>query len=40
MIQKMGAQTVETIAGKKIIKSGAVGSTTLDEIKWLTKTLS
>ncbi len=40
MIQKMGAQTVETIAGKKYIKSGAVGATTLDEIKWLTKTLS
>lgn len=37
---KHGAQTVETIAGKKYIKSGAVGSTTLEEIQWLTKTLS
>ncbi len=36
---KHGAQTVETIAGKKYIKSGAVGSTTLEEIQWLTKTL-
>lgn len=36
---KHGAQTVETITGKKYIKSGAVGSTTLEEIQWLTKTL-
>ncbi len=39
MNMKHGAQTVETIAGKKIVKSGAVGSTTLEEIQWLTKTL-
>ncbi|MBE6901743.1 MAG: hypothetical protein E7478_04655 [Ruminococcaceae bacterium] len=39
MNQKHGAQTVETIMGKKYIKSGAVGSTTLEEIQWLTKTL-
>lgn len=39
MTLKQGAQTVETIEGKKIIKSGAVGATTLEEIKWLTKTL-
>lgn len=34
-----GAQTVETYMDKKIIKSGAVGSTTVEEIKWLTNTL-
>ena len=34
-----GTQTVETIAGKKIVKSGAVGSTNVEEVKWLTKTL-
>ncbi len=39
MVSKNGAQTVETLAGKKIVKSGAVGKTTLEEIKWLTKTL-
>ena len=39
MNQKHGAQTVETIMGKKIVKSGAVGSTTLEEIQWLTRTL-
>lgn len=37
---KHGAQTVETIAGKKLVKSGAVGSTTLEEIQWLTRTLT
>ncbi len=40
MSLKHGAQTVDTIAGKKYIKSGAVGSTTLEEIQWLTKTLT
>lgn len=34
-----GAQYVEVIAGKKIVKSGAVGATTVEEIKWLTDTL-
>lgn len=34
-----GAQTVETYTGKRIIKSGAVGSTTVEEVQWLTKTL-
>ena len=34
-----GAQTVETFSDKKVIKSGAVGSTTVEEVKWLTKTL-
>lgn len=31
-----GAQTIETYADKRIIKSGAVGTTNVDEIKWLT----
>lgn len=35
-----GVQTVETFAGKRIIKSGAVGSTTVEEVQWLTKTLA
>ena len=30
-----GAQTVETILGKRAIKSGAVGATTVEEIRWL-----
>ena len=39
MKQVFGAQTVETIAGKRIIKSGANGATNVEEIKWLIKTL-
>ncbi len=39
MTLKHGVQTVDTYSGKRIIKSGAVGSTNLEEIKWLTKTL-
>lgn len=39
MKQVFGAQTVETIAGKRIVKSGANGATNVDEIKWLIKTL-
>ena len=35
-----GAQTVETIAGKKAIKSGAVGATTVEEIRWLINQLT
>ncbi|MBQ3078249.1 MAG: hypothetical protein IJC43_10355 [Clostridia bacterium] len=34
-----GAQTVETYPGKKIIKSGAVGATNAEEVRWLTQTL-
>ncbi|MBE5934738.1 MAG: hypothetical protein E7262_02955 [Lachnospiraceae bacterium] len=34
-----GAQTIETIDGKKVIKSGAKGSTNVEEVKWLTKNL-
>lgn len=39
MKQVRGAQTVETIVGKRIIKSGANGATNVDEIKWLINTL-
>ena len=35
-----GAQTVETIAGKRAIKSGAVGATTVEEIRWLVNQLT
>lgn len=30
-----GAQVIETYPGKRILKSGAVGATTADEVKWL-----
>lgn len=34
-----GAQYVETIPGKRALKSGAVGATTVDEVRWLTNKL-
>ena len=34
-----GAQYVETIPGKRAIKSGAVGATTVEEVRWLTNAL-
>ena len=34
-----GAQVVETIAGKRVIKSSAAGATTAEEIRWLTSKL-
>lgn len=34
-----GAQTVETFPEKRVIKSGAVGTTNVDEVKWLISTL-
>lgn len=34
-----GVQVVETIAGKRAIKSSAAGATNAEEVKWLTKTL-
>ena len=39
MKKTYGAQTVDTYPGKRIIKSGAVGSTNLEEVRWLTQTL-
>lgn len=35
-----GTQTVETFNGKRVVKSGAVGSTNVEEVKWLTNMLS
>lgn len=37
MAKKKGAQSVETVPGRKIVVSSAVGSTNVDEIKWLTQ---
>ncbi len=34
-----GVQSVETITGKRAIKSVAVGATNVEEIRWLTKQL-
>lgn len=34
-----GAQVVETIPGKRAIKSSAAGATTVEEVRWLTAKL-
>lgn len=34
-----GVQTIDTYPGKRVIKSGAVGSTNAEEVKWLTDKL-
>jgi len=39
MAKKKGAQTVETVAGRRIVISSAVGKTNIDELKWLTDTV-
>ena len=39
MAQKNGAQSVETIAGRKIVLSAGVGQTNIDELRWLTDTV-
>lgn len=39
MAKKNGAQTVETIPGRKIVLSTGVGKTNIDELKWLTDTV-
>lgn len=39
MAKKNGAQTVETIPGRKIVLSAGKGKTNVDEIKWLTNTV-
>ena len=39
MVLTHGVQKVETIPGKKIIKSSAVGATNVEEVRWLTNTL-
>jgi len=39
MAKKMGAQSVETIPGRKIVLSAGVGKTNAEELKWLTDTV-
>lgn len=39
MAKKMGAQSVETIPGRKIVLSAGVGKTNVEELKWLTDTV-
>ena len=39
MAKKNGAQSVETIPGRKIVLSAGVGKTNIDELKWLTDTV-
>lgn len=39
MVKKNGAQSVETIPGRKIVLSAGVGKTNIDELKWLTETV-
>ena len=39
MAQTNGAQTVELIAGRRIVLSAGVGKTNIDELKWLTDTV-
>ena len=34
-----GAQSVQTIPGRKIVLSAGVGKTNIDELKWLTETV-
>lgn len=39
MAKKNGAQSVETIPGRKIVLSAGVGKTNVEELKWLTETV-
>lgn len=39
MAKKFGAQSVEVIAGRKIVLSAGVGKTNVEELKWLTETV-
>ena len=39
MAKSNGAQTVQTVPGRKIVVSSAVGATNVDELKWLTQTV-
>lgn len=39
MAKVNGAQSVEVIAGRKIVLSAGVGKTNIDELKWLTETV-
>ncbi len=39
MSKKNGAQSVDTIPGRRIVLSAGVGKTNVDELKWLTETV-
>lgn len=39
MTKKNGAQTVDVVAGRRIVLSAGVGKTNIDELKWLTETV-
>lgn len=39
MAKRNGAQTVEAVAGRKVVVSAGVGKTNVDEIKWLKETV-
>ena len=39
MAKKNGAQSVDVVAGRKIVVSAGVGKTNVDELKWLTETV-
>ena len=39
MAKVNGAQSVETISGRKIVLSAGVGKTNIDELKWLSETV-
>lgn len=39
MAKKNGAQSVEVIAGRKIVLSAGVGKTNVEELKWLCETV-
>ena len=39
MAKKNGAQSVETISGRRIVLSAGVGKTNIDELKWLEETV-
>ena len=39
MAKVNGAQSVETISGRKFVLSAGVGKTNIDELKWLTETV-
>lgn len=39
MAKSFGSQTVETVPGRKVVISGCVGETNIDELKWLTDTV-
>ena len=39
MAKQNGAQSVETVAGRRIVVSAGVGKTNVDELRWLTDTV-